>query len=297
MSSQSRQSEIETSETWEVDVSVVVPIFKNDQSIGNVIESISRSLEQESTSFEIVAGDISGTTSDSAVVDLAREKGARVVQNRAGYAPATIDAIQQTRGKIIVLIDPEPAYNFDQLPDLVEASIDNEDHLIVGKRIPEYDSESVIHNRMLDRILVYTLSIFHGINVDDQNGPYVGSRGLLDRLDLSAQRAKLRTEILVSASDLNVPIQQIPITYDPDQQLGAFEVDKDISIVKYILFYGIFSDLSLLAISSIGTILGIYGLASNSLILSSTMAVWVILAVIIFVQRFSRIMRGIASDT
>ena len=295
MSSPSEPSEIEAKADRgrEIDVSIILPTFRYTKIVGDVIDSISAAVSDESFKSEII---VSGHFDDS-IANAAKKEGIRVVSgDQGGYSNDVRYAMQRACGETIVFIDPFPQYDFNRLPELIKTSIYGEDdHLIIGKRVSGYDSGTVIHDHALSRALLYVLSTFHGIDVDDQNGPYVASKSLLHKLNLSTEGMELRSEILVSVSELGIPIEQVPIVFNQSERAAEATGATSVSTLRQVLSYVVFSDPFLLVISLLGTIAGLTGLLTNNVVLSSTMVVWVLLALAIFIRRFSRTLRGVAS--
>ncbi|RLF75321.1 MAG: glycosyltransferase family 2 protein, partial [Thermoplasmata archaeon] len=92
-------------------VSVVIPTLNEERSIGKVLEMLPRRED-----YEVVIVD--GLSTDR-TVDIAKEKGARVVmERRRGYGRAYKTGFKEARGRIIVTMDGDLTYPAEMVEEL-----------------------------------------------------------------------------------------------------------------------------------------------------------------------------------
>ena len=142
-------------------ISVVVPIFNEDESIPLLFESLLEILDRIGRSFEVIA--IDDGSSDDSVAQLARIAAARsevkVIEFRrnAGQTAAIMAGIDHASGDIIVTIDADLQNDPQDIP-LLLAKLDEGYDVVSGWRKDRQDAAvrrnlvSRIANRMISRI-------------------------------------------------------------------------------------------------------------------------------------------------
>lgn len=115
-------------------ISVVVPAFNEEASVGAEVEAIRQAMSRNGTPFEIIVVDDASTDRTSIV---AMGNGARVfrhMENR-GYGAAIKTGIRGALYDTIVITDADGTYPADQIPHLIE-KLEAAD-MVVGARIGE----------------------------------------------------------------------------------------------------------------------------------------------------------------
>ncbi len=115
-------------------VSVVIPVYNEEDCIVATIEQVETALRASGRSFEIIVVD-DGSTDKSAV--LASSKNVRVVRHRRNYGvgAARKTGISQAKGSVIVTTDADGTYPNDQIPHLIERYYATDADMVVGARI------------------------------------------------------------------------------------------------------------------------------------------------------------------
>lgn len=113
-------------------ISVVVPAFNEEASVGAEVEAISRVLSRSDTSFEIIVVDDASTDRTSRIAMLGGARVFRHTENR-GYGAAIKTGIRGARYDTIVITDADGTYPADQIPQLIE-KLETAD-MVVGARI------------------------------------------------------------------------------------------------------------------------------------------------------------------
>jgi glycosyltransferase involved in cell wall biosynthesis len=125
-------------------VSVIIPVFNEEQSVGKVVESVFDSLGEE---VQVVVVD-DGSTDGSAAA--AREAGALVVQHpyNIGNGAAVKTGIRNSQGEVLVMMDADGQHRPEEIMELL-------------RYIPAYDmvvgargrgSQAGIHRSLANRI-------------------------------------------------------------------------------------------------------------------------------------------------
>ncbi|GAH49821.1 unnamed protein product, partial [marine sediment metagenome] len=108
-------------------VTVVLPAFNEGQTIAKTVSELRRMYPE----YEILVVD-DGSTDNTA--ELAEQKGARVVRNRAnsGYGAALKQGIRRAEGEIVVFMDADGQHDCCDVARLVEGLKDSD--MVVGQR-------------------------------------------------------------------------------------------------------------------------------------------------------------------
>lgn len=103
----------------ELQVSIVIPVYNEEEAIGNDLDTIIATMEGSSYTYEIIVVD-DGSTDRTA--DIARAKGVKVIQHPINRGPgaARRTGILQARGEIIVMTDGDGTYPNQDIPRLLE---------------------------------------------------------------------------------------------------------------------------------------------------------------------------------
>lgn len=123
-------AELETSP--QTSISVVVPAYNEEESVGSQVEAITSTLSSRRIVHEVIVVD---DGSQDRTAERAFHRGARVVRHpeNKGYGAALKTGILAAHYETIVIIDADGTYPVDQIHDLV-AQLQTAD-MVVGARI------------------------------------------------------------------------------------------------------------------------------------------------------------------
>ena len=200
-------------------ISVVLPCLNEAGSVGRVVAEVLRALAELGLDGEVLVAD-NGSTDDS--VAEARAAGARVViEPRRGYGFAYHGGIAAAHGDWIVMADADGTYDLsaDGLRRLLGPLADGTAEMVVGNRfaggLPARAmpwSHRYIGNPLLSGIL----RLLFGSPVRDAHcGLRAFTRQVYDRLRLRTGGMEYASEMIVRASQLGVPVAEIPVAYRP----------------------------------------------------------------------------------
>jgi glycosyltransferase involved in cell wall biosynthesis len=117
-----------------VRISVVIPAFNEEASIGRDLEQVKAALAALPDPWELIVVD-DGSTDRTA--EIARAQGARVVRHDAnrGTGAARKTGVRAARGEIVVMTDADGTYPNDRIPDLL--ALFPEHDQVIGARVVE----------------------------------------------------------------------------------------------------------------------------------------------------------------
>jgi len=115
-------------------LSVVIPAYNEEESIGDVIKKLQNILENSGYNYDVIVVD-DGSTDKTA--DIVQETGVRLIRHpfNRGYGAALKTGIRHAQHDIVVITDADGTYPVDAIPSLVERM--SEHDMVVGARTGE----------------------------------------------------------------------------------------------------------------------------------------------------------------
>ena len=197
-----------------VDVSVVVPVFNEEQNVPLLIESVREALA-ESCAWELLLVDDGSRdhTVDRATTAAADDERVRVVclARNYGQTQAMQAGFDHARGDVVVTMDGDLQNDPRDIPRLIEALGRGYD-LVVGYRVNRHDAlvtrkiPSWIANRIISRLT--------GVHIRDTGCSLKAyRRELLDGLVLYSDMHRFLPAVAAALSDAR--IAEIPVNHSP----------------------------------------------------------------------------------
>ncbi|MCX6650164.1 MAG: glycosyltransferase family 2 protein [Methanomassiliicoccales archaeon] len=193
-----------------MDISVIIPTMNEEESIGQVIDSVHQALN--GFEHEVLVVD---TNSKDRTREIAVEKGAVVIEEpRRGYGRAYKTGFERAGGKVIATLDADCTYPAEDIPQLYKMLIDQDLEFITTNRFAKLEKGAMSSKHRLGNFaLTFTLNLFFGVRIkDSQSGMWVFRRDILDRLLLSDDGMPMSEEIKIEAFR-KVRSQEAPIIY------------------------------------------------------------------------------------
>ena len=143
-------------------VSIVIPAFREERSIGMVVERIRKVAAEKIKSFEII---VVNDGSDDKTGSIARAAGARVINHphNIGYGAALKTGIRHARGQTIVTIDADGQHDPEDIPALLEKLCTYD--MVIGARSRK--SETRLHRDLANQAYNWFASYVCGYRIQD----------------------------------------------------------------------------------------------------------------------------------
>ncbi|GAH38739.1 unnamed protein product [marine sediment metagenome] len=99
--------------------SIVIPAYNEEVAIGEVIDSVNRTMQGSSYGYEIIVVDDGST---DRTVEIVKTKNAKLVSHleNKGIGTARKTGIRESRYDIVVMIDGDGTYPAEDIPKLLE---------------------------------------------------------------------------------------------------------------------------------------------------------------------------------
>ncbi len=126
-----------------MDISVVIPLFNEEESLKELYDWIARVMESNGYSFEVVFVDDGSTDSSWEVIRALaiadnRAKGIRFRRNHGKSAGVNV-GFEASSGKVIITMDADLQDSPDEIPELYKMIVDDGFDLISGWKKKRYD--------------------------------------------------------------------------------------------------------------------------------------------------------------
>ncbi|MCH8312985.1 MAG: glycosyltransferase family 2 protein [Nitrospinae bacterium] len=199
-------------------ISVIIPAFNEESSIGLVLNDLPRK-----TLHEIIVVD-NGSTDNTAEVAL--ESGARVVQEkRKGYGSACLRGIAElNQPDIVVFLDGDYSDYPEDIDQLIQPILSGEKDFVLGSRmiLPESRAALLPQARYGNRLAVFLMRIFFRHRYTDL-GPFRAIRyDSLINIGMQDINFGWTVEMQIKAVQKGLRICEIPVRYR--QRVGVSKI-------------------------------------------------------------------------
>ncbi len=198
------------------DLSVVMGTYNEEEAIGTVLEDVDRVTDGRAN---VVCVD----GSDDRTPDIAREHGARVIeQEPQGYGVAVREAVLAADRPIVVTTDCDDTYPMDALPEFL-AAINGGADVVSGDRItPGADAMPTL-NRQGNRAFALLASALMGKRVRDTTTGMRAYRREVIRDIAWTENTGLSAELLIRPLMRGYDVRERAIDYD--ERTGETKLD------------------------------------------------------------------------
>jgi glycosyltransferase involved in cell wall biosynthesis len=215
----------EDREREEFFVSVVIPVFNEEQTIGDVVTRTERTLEQLGISYEIIVVD-DGSVDRSA--DISREKAAHVLREaHQGKGYALRSGFRRAKGKLIVTLDADGSHQPEEIALVLRCIREERAEFVIGTRFFNSVNKTKIPkvNRAGNRIFNSLIGFLTGAKISDsQSGFRAIKASLVKKMKLNSRGYEVESEMLVKALRMKVRVAETPISFN-QRTIGDSKLD------------------------------------------------------------------------
>ena len=127
-----------------IDISVVVPLLNEAESLPELFEWIDNVMKANNYTYEVIAVD-DGSTDDSwEVIEAASQKNSSIkgikFQRNYGKSPALNEAFKITKGDVIITMDADLQDSPDEIPELYKMIMEQKFDLVSGWKQKRFDN-------------------------------------------------------------------------------------------------------------------------------------------------------------
>ncbi len=196
-------------------VSIVVPVFNEEPTVGNVIDRLKQVLDNTGFRYEIIAVD--DCSSDrSAVLTKKHQVKVYCLTQHMGKGFALRAGFLKAKGDIIATIDSDGSHLPEELPLLLLPIVQERADLVIGSRfLKNGEGTTKKINKIGNRLFNSIIRILTGNAVEDsQSGYRVMTREVLKSMKLKSGTYEIESEMLVKAERKRFRVLEVPISYE-----------------------------------------------------------------------------------
>jgi len=216
----------EAREREELFVSVVIPVFNEEVTIGNVVTRTKKTLEQLGVSYEILVVD---DGSDDRSADIAQELKAHVLRDpHQGKGFALRSGFRQAKGELVVTLDADGSHQPEEIPLVLRYIRENKADFVVGSRFFNSEANKTKIpkvNRTGNKMFNYLIGYLTGVKISDSQSGFRAIRSsLIKKMKLSSHGYEVESEMLVKALRMGARVAETPISFD-QRTVGKSKLD------------------------------------------------------------------------
>lgn len=192
-------------------ISVIIPAFNEEKSIGKVVRDIPKDL----VSYVIV---VNNNSTDN-TVEVANKAGAIVLdETRKGYGWACLKGIDKSKElntDIVVFLDGDYSDYPEEIKDVVRPILEEDKDMVIGSRVlgkrekGSLTPQQVFGNWLATRLM----RVFYGVRFTDL-GPFRAIKAdALERLKMSDKTYGWTIEMQIKAAKHKMKFCEVPVKY------------------------------------------------------------------------------------
>jgi glycosyltransferase involved in cell wall biosynthesis len=196
-------------------LSIIIPVYNEELTIGNIIDRTKNALQQIGLKYEIIVVD---DHSHDKSLDVARKHGARLfsLKEHLGKGYVLRAGFAKAKGDIIVTIDSDGSHRPEELQEVLTPVLEDRADLVIGSR---YLNHKPVATRKLNefgvKIFNYLIDLFTGVAVtDSQSGYRSMRREVLKKQKLYAREYEIESEMLIKTVKAGFRVAEVPISFE-----------------------------------------------------------------------------------
>jgi len=230
------KSKVEAVDREEFYVSVVIPVFNEELTIGDIVARTRSTLEQLKLPYEVLVVD-DGSVDRSAEISQASE--AQVIREaHQGKGHALRLGFKRAKGDVIVTLDSDGSHQPEEIPLILRCMIENKVDFVIGSRFfdTEVNNAKIPNlNRIGNRVFADLIRLFTGMKISDSQSGFRAIRSsVIKKMRLKSRGYEVESEMLVKAVKMGVRVAEIPISFE-QRTIGKSRLDpfKDGTKILY----------------------------------------------------------------
>ena len=196
-------------------ISVIIPVFNEEFTIGEIIERLEMILEKIGFKYEIIVVDDLSTDRS---LELSNRQGVKVysLKEHMGKGYALRVGFAKAKGVIITTIDSDGSHRPEELQSLLTPILRDKADLVIGSRfLSKKPAAAKKLNVIGVRLFNLLIQVFTGAEVSDsQSGYRVMKSEVLRNMDLKSSEYEIESEMLVKTARQGFRVKEVPISFE-----------------------------------------------------------------------------------
>jgi glycosyltransferase involved in cell wall biosynthesis len=206
-------------------LSVVVPVFNEELTIGNVIERLTAVAQKIGFKHEIIV--IDDCSADRSL-EISKRHHVKVfsLKTHMGKGYTLRVGLAKAKGEIITTIDSDGSHRPEELPRLLTPILQNKADLVIGSR---YSSRKPVVAKKLNfagvRLFNFLIKILTRESFSDsQSGYRVMKASVLRNMRLKSSGYEIESEMTVKTVRQGFRVREVPISFE-QRTYGTSQLD------------------------------------------------------------------------
>ena len=216
-------------------VSVVVPVFNEELTIGNVIERLAAVMQKTGFKYEIIVVDDCSVDNS---LEISKNHSVRVfsLKEHMGKGYVLRAGFAKAKGEIVTTIDSDGSHRPEELPRLLTPILQGKADLVIGSR---YLGQKPVVAKKLNvvgvRLFNFLIKILTRTDVSDsQSGFRVMKSVVLRSMRLKSGGYEIESEMLVKTAQHGFTVIELPISFE-QRTYGTSRLDPLVDGFKILL--------------------------------------------------------------
>jgi glycosyltransferase involved in cell wall biosynthesis len=216
-------------------ISVVIPVFNEELTVGNVIERVKAVVQKLGFKYEIIVVDDCSTDKS---LEFSKSQSVKVlsISEHMGKGYALRVGFAKAKGEIITTIDSDGSHRPEELPRLLIPLLQDKADLIIGSR---YLRQKPVATRKLNalgvRLFNLLIRVIARAEVSDSQSGYRAMKSeILRNMRLKSSEYEIESEILVKTARQGFRVSEVPITFE-QRTYGRSRLDPMVDGFKILL--------------------------------------------------------------
>ena len=191
-----------------LDIAVLVPCYNEAAAIAKVVGDFRAALPTATVY-------VYDNNSTDETAKIAAEAGAEVRrERRKGKGNVVRRMFQDIEADVYVMVDGDDTYQASVAPQLVEALVERNLDMLVGKRVETHEAAYRAGHRLGNAVLTGLVGRLFGSQIEDMLSGYrVFSRRFVKSFPSSSREFEIETELTVHALQMRMDVAEIPTDY------------------------------------------------------------------------------------
>jgi glycosyltransferase involved in cell wall biosynthesis len=216
-------------------LSVVIPIFNEEPTIGDVITRLKATMQKIGLKHEIIVVD---DCSEDRSLEILKSLSVKVysLKNHMGKGYALRVGFAKAKGEIIATIDSDGSHRPEELPLLLTPILQDQADFVIGSRfLHEKPASAKKLNAIGVRLFNVLIKIFTRAEVSDSQSGYRAMKTeILKNLRLKSSEYEIESEMLVKTAQKGFRVKEVPISFE-QRTYGTSRLDPVVDGFKILL--------------------------------------------------------------